>query len=100
MVSTSVLPANSRGYKLDNIDKAKQYRDLNQRPDGGSQRLIAVCTKSCDSDGNSKLKIIAGGGEALSGSQLITKPEFVSHKKSDEEDDDEINDERSGNSND
>lgn len=98
LLLTSVLPANSFSYKLDNIYKAKQYRGLDQWSDGGGKRLVTVSTKCGNCDSNGKLEIVAGSSETLCHSQLITKPELVSHKNSNEEDDNEINYERSGNS--
>lgn len=64
-IFASVFPANSLPYKLCNIDKPKQYRNLNQWPDSRGQRLIAVSTKCCDRDSDSKLEVVAGCGPEM-----------------------------------
>jgi hypothetical protein len=49
----------------------KQHRHLNQRPDRRRERLIAVCAKDGNADGDRSFKVVAGPGEGLGDGHLV-----------------------------
>lgn len=94
----SLLPPSSGGIPLDPINQGQQYRHFNKWPNGSSKCLVRVGAKGCNGDGDSELKVIARGSEALSDGKLVSETYLPSHDECCKEDETKIDDERRCNS--
>lgn len=90
----ALLPPPPPTKPLPHIHKPNQHRHLNQRPHRRRQRLPTASPIRRDSHRNRQLKVVARRREALRTRNSVGKPEPVAHKRSGEERDGEVDDQR------
>ena len=78
------------------IHKRQKHRNLYQRPDSGSERLLALDPKGAHSDCNSELKVVAGGGEGLRHGLIVGRSQLPAERQGAEEHEAEVEDHRDG----
>ena len=95
-----IFPASPSPDYPYHVDQSEQHWYLDQGTHSRCQGLIAVGAKRGYSDGDCKLKVVAGSREALGGGQLVAEAQLVGDEQCEEENGPKVHDQRSGDPND